>query len=266
MESSTKNVVLSLAKGFSVLESFHGADHGMTLTEISQRAHLDPGTTFRLIRTLLQLGYLEQVPGAKRYTLALKVLDLGFTAISQKDFHSSARPILRSLVGEVNEASSIGTLDGGDIVYIERVRAGMARLGVDIRIGSRIPAYCSALGHSVLAWLPEERRHAILSMRERVRLTPLTLVTLSEIEERLQLVRKQGYALSDGETVTGLRVLAAPILDADEHPYGAISVTAPSIARPVDEFVYLTRNPLLRAAKDLSSLLRLGGSATVAKA
>jgi len=265
MESTNKSVVLSLAKGFAVLEAFRGTDRGLTLTEIAQRSELDPGTAFRVIKTLVQLGYLEQGAGTKRYDLTLKVLKLGFTAIAQRDFHSSARPMLRSLVGELNEASSIGVLDGADVVYIERVHAGLVRLGVDIRLGSRIPAYCSALGHSILAWLPEEKRHQILAMRERVRLTPKTLVTLSEIEDRLQAVRKQGYALSDGETVNGLRVLAAPILDADEHPYGAVSVTAPSIARPVDEFVYLTRKPLLRAAEQLGSLLRLSGSAMMVR-
>lgn len=261
-EPPAKSTVLSLAKGFAVLESFRGVDRGMTLSEIAQRTGLDPGTAFRLIKTLLHLGYLEQAEGTKQYDLSLKVLNLGFAAIAQRDLHSSSRPILRSLVGELNEAASIGVLDGADVVYIERVQAGMVRLGVEIRIGSRIPAYCSALGHSILANLPEEKRHKILSLRERVQLTARTLVSLSQIEERLQLVREQGYALSDGETVSGLRVLAAPILDADGHPYGAVSVTAPSLARPVDEFVYLTRRPLLRAADELGQLLRLSGSAT----
>ncbi len=74
--------------------------------------------------------------------------------------------ILRGLVGQLNEAASIGVLDSSHAVYIERVQAGLVRLGVNVRLGSRIPAYCTALGHSILAYLPFERRVGILNMQE----------------------------------------------------------------------------------------------------
>jgi IclR family pca regulon transcriptional regulator len=148
---------------------------------------------------------------------------------------------------------------------VERVQAGWTRLGVNVRVGSRIPAYCSAAGHAILAYLPFEQRMEILRAKERVKLTPSTLVTVAEIESRLELVRKNGYALSDQETVPGLRVLAAPVLDADGHPFGAVSVAAPSIACPVGDFVAIALDPLLRAAHDLSRMLRVSGAASAAR-
>ena len=120
---------------------------------------------------------------------------------------------------------------------IERVQANLVRLGVSVRVGSRVPAYCTALGHCILAHLPLERRMEILNARERLKLTPRTPVTIPEIEDRLQRVRKLGYALSDQDTVNGLRVLAAPILDSDGHPFAAVSVAAPSIVSTLEEFV-----------------------------
>src|SRR5581483_5612535 len=261
--SSLKSTVLSLAKGFRVLEVFNEADRELTLSEIARRAELDPGTAFRLVRTLVSLGYLQQSEGAKRYMLGLKVLDLGFNAIARMDLHSSARPILRSLVGQVNEAASIGALDGPDVLYIERVHAGLVRLGVNVRIGSRIPAYCSAIGRAILAFLPKAKCREILAMRERVRLTPRTLVTIPEIEERLEIVRRQGYDVVDEETVNGLRAMAAPILDADGHPHGAVSVTAPSFTRPLTDFVRSAKGPLLQAAADLSRLISVSGATAI---
>ncbi|MDX2180944.1 MAG: IclR family transcriptional regulator [Bryobacteraceae bacterium] len=261
---SVKSTVLSLAKGLRVLESFEPREPELTLTQIAAKTGLDAGTAFRVVKTFLMLGYLRQAEGAKRYRLAMKVLDLGFNALSAMDLHDSSRPILRSLVGEVSEAASLSVLEGAEVVYIERVQAGWTRLGVNIRIGSRIPAYCTAAGIAILAHLPPERRLEVLRLRERVKLTPSTPVTIAEIEGRCRKARELGYALSDQDTVPGLRVLGAPILDADGHPYGAVSVASPSIACPLDDFVATSAAPLVRAAADLSRILRISGAASAA--
>ncbi len=146
--------MLSLAKGFRVLEVFTTREPELNLSEVAERADLDTGTAFRILRTLVMLGYVEQPEGGKRYRLALKVIDLGFNAIARMDLHSLARPLLRSLVGPTCEAASIAVLDGPDVVYIDRVQAGFSPLGITRGIGSRVPAYCSAVGHAILAYLP----------------------------------------------------------------------------------------------------------------
>ena len=262
--ADSKSTVLSLAKGLRVLESFTAREPEQTLSQIAAKAGLDPGTAFRVVKTFVALGYLRQIDGAKRYRLAMKVLDLGFHALSGMDLHESSRPILRSLVNEVSEAASLSVLEGAEVVYIERVQAGWTRLGVNVRVGSRIPAYCTAAGHAILAHLPPERRLEVLRMRERVKLTPRTFVTIAEIERRLARVRQRGYALSDQETIPGLRVMAAPVLDPDGHPYGAVSVAAPSMAGTVDDFVATSAGPLERAALELSRILRVSGAASAA--
>lgn len=258
--SNNKSLVLSLAKGFRILEVFDSNTPDLTLSEIAERADLDPGTAHRLVKTLVMLGYVKQVPGGKRYALGLKVLDLGFHALAHMDLRDSARPILRSLVGRVSEAASIGVLEGGDVVYIERVQANLVRLGVSVRVGSRVPAYSSALGHAILAHVPLEKRIAALNIRERIKLTAQTPVTIPDIEERLKRVRDLGYALSDQDTVNGLRVLASPILDSDGHPFAAVSVAAPSVTCTVEEFVASTSGPVMQAAKELGRLLSVSGA------
>jgi IclR family transcriptional regulator, pca regulon regulatory protein len=261
---NSKSLVLSLAKGFRVLEVFDSGDPELTLAQIAQKADLDAGTTHRILKTLVMLGYLRQTPATKRYSLSLKVLDLGFHAIARMDFQAGARPILRSLVGELNEAASVGVLDGGEIIYIERVHAGHFRLGVDIRIGTRIPAYCTALGYAILAHLPLDQRMHVLGLRDRVRLTPRTPVTIPDIERRLDEVRELGYALSDQDSVHGLRVVAAPILDPDGHPYGGVSVTSPTMASSLEDFVANSSGPVVRASVELGRILRLSGASAPA--
>jgi IclR family pca regulon transcriptional regulator len=258
-----KNLVMSLAKGFKVLEAFTPQDSELTLTEIGQRAELDSGTVFRLVNTLVMLGYLSRVGDSRRFTLTFKVLDLGFNAIARTELRALARPILRSLVGTVNEAASLAALDGADVVYLERVNAGLVRLGVDIRIGSRLPAYYTTLGISILAHLPRETAIRILNMRERVKLTPKTPTTLEEIEARMERVRREGFIVSDQEVTSGLRILAAPVLDDDGYPSASVSVAAPPTRMPIDEFITLTAGPVMKAAADIGKAIQLSGATLI---
>lgn len=254
-----KSTVLSLAKGFRVMEVFDAREPELTISQIAARAELDPGTTFRLVKTLVMLGYLQPAEG-KKYRLGLKVLDLGFNALGKMDLHTIARPILRSLVGPVNEAASIAVMDGAEMVYLERVQLPLGRLGISQRVGARVPVYCTAVGHAILAYLPVEVRLRIINSVERKKLTPSTPVSVAEIESRLQKVRELGYALSDQDTVIGVRVIAAPIFDADDRPWAAISAAAPWMACSLQEFVAHTAPAVMEAAKNLTKVSRISGS------
>ena len=163
----SRNLVNSLSKGLRVLEAFTAERPEMTLSEVARAAAIDPGTAFRMLNTLVMLGYVARVPEGKRFRLTLKVIDLGLHAIGRSDLRELARPILRSLVGEISEAASVGVLDGADILYVERVRAGLTRLGVDIRIGTNIPAVSGVIGHAILAFLPAAERERVLAMKPR---------------------------------------------------------------------------------------------------
>jgi len=206
------------------------------------------------------LGYLERFLETKQYRLTLKPLDLGFNAIARMDLRTIAQPELRTLVGEVREAASVGILDRDEVVYIERYQEGQARLGVDIRVGSRLPAYCTAIGHSILAFLPRAETRRILGLTRRVKVNDHTPVTLEEIEEKLGEARAAGYAISDSEYIAGLRVLAAPILGAEGYAIAALSVAAPSPRMSIKEFVALTAGPVTTSAAKIAHALSAAGN------
>lgn len=255
-----KNVVQSLAKGFRVLEAFSALDPELTLAEAARRAGLDNATAFRLLNTLVMLGYVIRIDGTRRFRLSLKSLDLGFNAIARMELRDLARPVLRSLVGSVNEAASLGVLEGGHVVYVERVQAGLTRLGVDVRIGSTVPAWYSAIGHALLAWLPAREQKRVLELLPRVKLTPATLTAIPDILRQLAKIRHAGWALSDQDVVPGLRVLAAPVLDRDGRPVAAVSVAAPSLRMPLPQFQKLATAPLLDATQTIARALEAKGT------
>jgi IclR family transcriptional regulator, pca regulon regulatory protein len=259
-DADSRSLVGSLAKGLRVLESFTADRPELTLSEAAGLAKLDPGTCFRMLNTLVMLGYVDRVPESRRFRLTLKVTDLGFHAIGRADLREVARPILRSLVGELNEAASLGVLDGADIVYIDRIRAGLTRIGVDIRIGTTIPAYCSAIGQAIMAYLKNDELSRLLAMRTRSETFPSKPMSKDEIKRDLIDVRQNGFALRDSYFGSGLRILAAPVLDLDGYPLAAVSVAAPAIRVPIKEFKSRALEPVQRAAKDIARIIQASGT------
>lgn len=257
------SVVSSLAKGLRILEAFSADRPELTLSEIATLAQLDPGTAFRLLNTLVMLGYLDRVSGGRRFRLTLKVTDLGLHAIARADLREVARPILRSLVGVVNEAASLGVLDGADILYVERVRAGLTRVGVDIRIGTTIPAFWSTIGEAMLAYLPPDELAKVLSLTPRSGSFPHMPMNRDEITRRLRGVRENGYALRDSYFGSGLRVLAVPVLDIDGYPLAALSVVVPEFQMSLREFHVRALDAVQRSARDIARVMQSSGAVRV---
>ncbi|MGE3246776.1 MAG: IclR family transcriptional regulator [Beijerinckiaceae bacterium] len=257
--ADARSLVNSLIKGLKVLEAFSAERPELTLSEAAQLSGLDPGTTYRLLNTLVTHGYVEKVEGTRLFRLTLKVLDLGFRALSRHSISDLARPVLHALVSEVHEAASLGVLVGGDVLYVERVRAGNDRLGVEIRIGSTIPAHCSAIGHAVLAFMPQAELRQVLATPSRSADMPPVPLGDRELHASLTEVRKKGYALRDSYFANGLRVLAVPVLDAGGRPLAAISITGLAMRTPAEEFRDRALGPALAAARNIAQALKVTG-------
>ena len=143
------------------------------------------------------------------------MLDLGFSAINSMDVREISAPHLRQLSDETGHTVNLAILDGTDVVYIERCRTarpGQREIDLNLHVGSRLPAYCTAMGKAILAFLPED---AARGARSSDRLRPSAARTRSPSAEafRAELggIRASGIAVNDEELAYGLRSIAAPI-------------------------------------------------------
>ncbi len=254
---SAKNQVQSVAKVFAVLKAFGRGASELTAAEVAARAGLDRGTAFRLIHTLLDLGYVRGVPDSRRYRLTLRCLELGFAALSAGDLPEHAAPLLHEAVPEAADAASLGALEHGEVIYLARIEATLERHGLVRRPGTRVGAYATALGQAILAWLPPAEQVAHLQAVDRVMLSERTLIGLDALLVRLAEVRTRGFAVSDGENAYGLRTVAAPVLDAAGRPLAGVSLTIAATRMPVEAFVTSAAPVALRIAAELSEGLRL---------
>ena len=253
----------SLVKGLRVLETFTSGAEEMTLSEIAAASGFDAGTTFRMVNTLVDAGYVVRIPDSTRFRLSLKVLDLGFNAIAHTDLRALVRPLLQSLVDQVNEAASFAVLEGGDVFYIERVRSGFTRLGVDIRIGTTIHAPITSIGRTILAFLPESQLERALAAAPRHPTPAVPVPDRATLNAMLAEIRKDGYLVGESAITTDLRLLAVPVIGADGWATGAISVVAPSIHSTNDDLKKRALGPMLEVASQIARAQEASGSASI---
>jgi IclR family transcriptional regulator, pca regulon regulatory protein len=100
-------------------------------------------------------------------------------------------------------------------------------ISLRLYVGSRLPAYASSLGRSILAFLPEEQAESIIDRSELKPLTGHTIVNRKRLLAELKTIRERGYALNDQEVANGLRGVAAPVLTEAGKPIAAINISIP---------------------------------------
>jgi IclR family pca regulon transcriptional regulator len=149
--------VQSFARGLAVLRSFGADAPAQTLTSAAERSGLTRAGARRILLTLQQLGYVETE--GRLFRLTPRVMELGFAYLSSQPVWHLAQPVMEELVQDIHESSSAAVLDGDDIVCVLRVPAKKI-MAISLGPGSRLPAYCTAMGRVLLAGLPETERRA----------------------------------------------------------------------------------------------------------
>ena len=147
----------SVKKALDVLDFFTVEKHELSLAEVSKRMGMHKSSVYRILRTLEAANFLQWDSGSSRYSLSLKILELANRVLAHYDLRTTAGPFMEELAAKTGEIIHLSILDGGEIVYLEKKGAGQV-LTVATRVGGRYPAYASAMGKVLLAFLPEKQR------------------------------------------------------------------------------------------------------------
>ncbi|OQY25239.1 MAG: IclR family transcriptional regulator [Desulfobacteraceae bacterium 4572_35.2] len=252
-KDKSEYIIQAVSHALDLLEQFHNDVDELGVTELSKRLKLHKNNVFRLLATLESRGYIEQNKATENYRLGLKSLELGQTFIKQMGLLRQAKLTLEQLVQECNETAYVAIFKENHVVYLDVVETDMT-VRVVSRVGSRLPAYCTAAGKVHLANLSEEELDTSLP-KKLEEFTPNTHTTRSVLKEELAGVLKQGYALDNEEMDPGVRCIAAPIRDYTRRIVGAISLSGPSM-RFTTERMEKDLTPLvIEAAATLSTRL-----------
>jgi len=253
-KDKSEYIIQAVSHALDLLEQFHGDVDELGVTELSKRLKLHKNNVFRLLATLESRGYIEQNRATENYRLGLKALELGQTFIKQMGLLRQAKPILEKVVKDCNETSYVAIFKEGFIVYLDVVETDLT-VRVVSRVGSRLPAHCTAAGKIHLAHMSDEEIDSFLPRGELKRFTPNTIVSPAVLKEELKKVAEVGFAIDNEEMDPGVRCVAAPIRDYTRRIVGALSISGPSMRFP-DERIEKELVPLVqKAADELSNRL-----------
>ncbi|MDA8196162.1 MAG: helix-turn-helix domain-containing protein [Actinomycetota bacterium] len=240
----------ALARGLEVIRSFDASCRQQSLSEIALRCELPRPTVRRILITLEELGYVEQVEG--RFSLTPRTLSLGMAAISSSGLWDMAYPHLKRLVEKTHESSSMAQLDGVDIVYVARVAVPKI-IALRVDIGTKFPAPITSQGKVLLADLSDDALDEVLSTESRCDVVSWDRSSSLKIKEELSLVRSRGWAIADEELAPGVRSIAVPVRDLRGRVRAAMNITVNAAETPIatltDEYLPF----LLKAASDVSA-------------
>lgn len=241
-------------RAFTVLEYAVRAGHPVAPADIAAQLGLPKPTVYRMIENFEAQGFLQRSFASRRVGIGPRLTDFAFDVLRGSIQSAPRRTILNSLVAEVGETCNIGTLEGGEIVYLDRVEAKHWPLRLNFHIGSRVPLHCTAIGKLFLAFLLERQRETLLTTLELSEFTPNTITNRAALEAELHRILAEGLSIDREEYIAGVVCIAAPILNARGEMQAGVAIQAPA-ARMSPEDAYRHRAALLDAVRALGESL-----------
>lgn len=228
------------------------AEEPRHIGEVATALGVHHSTALRLLHSLRKHGFVAELPD-HRYRLGSATFRLAYQALEAIDLRSLARPAMVELNDLTRETVHLAMLEDTEVVYIDKVDA-QHPVRMHSRIGAIANLHCAGVSKAILAFLPEDQRHALLGNRELVRRTDHTLTTLEDLEAELALGRERGYVLDNEENEPGIHCVAAPIFTGAGEVAGSISVSSP-ISRIDNETLLGFVPALLAATRETSEQL-----------
>lgn len=205
--------VEAVLRALDVLETFDG-QHELSLQEVSRRTGLNKSRCFRLLHTLTSRKYLERTADGQAYRLGLRLIP--HAAATRRDVREIAHGYLLRLRDQFNETVNLGLIHTGEILYIDLAES-QRPFRMAAMIGSRMPVESTAMGKAMLARMSKD------AVREAMAGRAVSRGLAAEIDR----ARERGYAIDNEQNERGVACIGAAILDSEELPVAAISMSGP---------------------------------------
>ncbi|MBI9101567.1 MAG: IclR family transcriptional regulator [Spirochaetales bacterium] len=202
----------------------------LTATQIIEMTEIHRSTTYRLLGTLIQLGYIRKGEDSGYYSLSPKILTLASSVKETRDIKEIAQPFFDELHKKTQETLHLAVLDEDELVYLDkRESTRNLRVVMGSKTGSHAPLYCTGIGKVLLSGMDEIRFREYIKTVQFVKYTGNTISGIQELMNEIDIIREQGYAEDREEHEEGVFCVAAPILGPEGKTLAAFSVSLPMV-------------------------------------
>jgi DNA-binding IclR family transcriptional regulator len=245
----------SADKALTVLEIVLTSTGPLGLAEIAERAGLTKPTAHRLLQIFVHRNYVRRT-GVRTYATGPQALWLAGDTLARVNHAEMARPALQRLHDLIPETVHFAVLSGTDVVYVEKFESRRP-YRMASSIGMALPLHCTAIGKSLLAFMPAEERRRLLPDGPLAARTHNTITDPDRLEQELARVARRGYAMDDEENEENIRCIGAAVFDSSGLPMGGISVSAPSFQLSAQDARRIAPG-VVTTARDISLALAAG--------
>lgn len=253
-QAKTDYTIQSLTQALNLLELFQGEIDELGVADLAKRLKLHKNKVIRLLATLETRGFIDRNRMTENFRLGLKTLELGQTYVRKASLKGKARPVLEQMAQACDETVLLAILKQDSVVYLDTVETTHA-VRISPRVGSWLPACCTAAGKVQMAYQSDKLQRSVLSGESSRRFSPNTMIDRKVLQYNLGKIASLGYALEMEELEAGIHSVAAPIWDHTGSVAGAVSISVPATRifsqRLESELIPLCR----RGASDISARL-----------
>lgn len=246
--------VQAVARTLRILEVL-ASEGELGLTNLATRVGVHKSTLYRFMCTLCDLGYARRDPDTERFSLRLKIFEIGASVYARLDLVKLASPCLERLSSATQETVHLAILDDGQLVYLSKIESTRAlRVSMQSRVGMTAPAYCTGVGKVLLAWAEIGFLEGYLKRCQFVPFTEKTIPDRLRLAAELQTIRNRGWAVDDEEHEYGVRCVAAPVREKGGEVVAALSIAGPTVRMGPDRLESV-RTLVCEAAEEISAAL-----------
>jgi len=232
---------MTFRKGLQLMAAFDGVDRQMTLSEAAKKTGLNRAVARRLIRTLVQMGYLSETN--QRYEMTVSVMRMTRGFIDGRRIAQVIQPNLRKAAAQIGESLSFSLRDRDDATYVAHAHLEGKFTMNTVAIGTHVPLASTAAGHAILAHLKAEDVAQIVPD------------TTGELSADLELTRQRGFSFNSGGFIHGVDSLAVPVFGPSGDIEGAISMIFPAGVYDADALPPLMLTQMRQCAVDIGATL-----------
>lgn len=214
-------------------------------------------TAHRLLAMLAHHGFVVQDPESKAYKAGHVLLRIGLASVSNFEIRGLIHPFLEELRDETKETVHSAVLQASEIMFIDCAESPQA-LRVTSRVGTLMWAHCTSVGKAWLACESDDFLRGLYPSPRLPALTPDSITSRAALLTELALVRRRGFAHSEGESAVGVGSVSAAVCDRHGRPVAGISVSAP-LARMDDERRAILAEAVQRTCRAAAANLPLAG-------
>jgi len=217
--------VNTIEKAFFILERVvtHQGD-GQSFSEIVKTNDLPKSSAHRILRLLVDMGYLVFDQNTKKFRGSLKIAKLGALITESIDLRTVARPYLENLHKITGHTCQLGMINGTRGAYLDKIEPKTCGIRLFSAAGKDFPLHCTAMGKILLAFSKPALKSKIL----KGKLDSFTKYTITDptiLNGEIEEIIRNGYAIDREEITRGIVCVAAPIFNHEKEVVASFSVT-----------------------------------------